>query len=755
MKSFIKILLLVSLTFLFSCRLTKKVPNGSALLFKQKIKIEYPEKTTAKLEEKELYNFIKQTPNKKLFGFFRFHLLLYNIGFKKIGEEPVLVDNFFTKSSTIQLKNYLNNKGYYNSTVKDTTIFAKNNPKKAKVFYYANVKKPYLIDSINYTIHDPVLNSIIVSNINKSFIKKGEILDINAFEKERDNYTQLLKNNGFYFFSKEYILFYVDSTKNSLKANIQLEIKNPIIQNKDTLTYNYHKRYRINNIYIYPDYSVSSDNDSLQLDTLKINEYIFIYKKSKFIKPKILQQCIFLKKDEYFQIDKVNKTQIQLANLNIFKFINIDFKVCENNSGENYLDCIIHLTPSKFQSITTELEGSHSLGDFGIYGNITYQNKNLFRGAEALDLKLRGGLEMQNTLNNQEKDNLFNTIEIGPEIHYNLKRFLLPFKTDRISKNTMPTTTFSGIYNYQKRPDAYTRNLSRFSFGYSWKESKYKKHIINPLDINFIKIYKEPLFAEKLKQFNDVNIIASYSDHLTSSSIWSFIFNNQDINKPRSFTFFMSNIEFSGNIIGVFNKAFKSKTDSLNRYQIFNIPYAQYIKTDFDYRHYKIFNKFNTIVFRAFVGLGYPYKNSKSMPFSKSYFAGGSTDLRAWRSRNLGPGADNSIYLIDKTGDIKLVGNVEYRFGIYSLLKGAFFIDMGNIWMFNKDEQRPLANFDFNRFYKEFAIGGGFGTRLDFSFFIVRIDASVPFKSPFNNKITLNKIKLDDIIFNLGIGYPF
>jgi outer membrane protein assembly factor BamA len=391
-------------------------------------------------------------------------------------------------------------------------------------------------------------------------------------------------------------------------------------------------------------------------------------------------------------------------------------------------------------------------------GNIVYQDNNLFRGAELLRIKLKGALEAQNVWGdfyskNHSSYQPFNTYEYGTEASIIFPKFFFPINQEKVSKYANPKTNITVGLNYQARKD-YTRYISNFNFGYDWREGSNKRHLLSLLDMNFVKVMQiDSTFYNYLINNYSRQILNSYQNHMTFGPKYSYIYNDQIYNKIKNFNYFRFNIELSG-INWIFNNL---------EYKLFNIAYSQYWKFDLDYRHYFYFNQDNILVIRSIFGLGAPQNNSKILPFEKSFYGGGANDIRAWKLRTLGPGgfSDNISGNFDKTGDIMIEQNIEYRFPLYKFLKGAMFIDAGNVWLINKDENRINGEFDIknpSRIIDEFAIGGGIGARFDFKFFIIRLDAAIPLRDPAINSRTkwvLPQTTINKIVFNLGIGYPF
>ena len=303
-----------------------------------------------------------------------------------------------------------------------------------------------------------------------------------------------------------------------------------------------------------------------------------------------------------------------------------------------------------------------------------------------------------------------------------------------------------------KRP-SYKRNVFNVSFGYDWDESDTKHHIIKPIDISLVKVFPTEDFAKDLEKLNDPRLKDQYTDHLISAMKYSFIFNNQDIRKLKNFIFFRGNLETCGNILNLIDHAIGAPKDTSGHFTLFNIRYAQYVRTDFDFRYYVIINKLNSIVFRSVFGIGIPYSNADALPFERGFYLGGANGMRGWRFRSLGPGAypgtdDN----LDMMGDIMIEENVEYRFPIYKFFKGALFVDVGNVWLIHEGQIKA------GKILSELAIDAGFGLRLDFKFFIFRVDGALKFRDPSepsHERWVIKNTGFNKILWNFGIGYPF
>ncbi|MBI5217847.1 MAG: BamA/TamA family outer membrane protein [Bacteroidia bacterium] len=724
-----------------------------------------------------LQNYIKQKPNKKILYLFRFHLWVYNIAntgkkwkWKKkigeiVGEKPVVLDDYYTKKSARQIGIYLKNKGYYHAKVKDSVIYYTN--KTADVIYVVAAGKPYTVRNIDYTIEDTEIRNIILNDSANSVIRRGVHFDVDKMQEERARMARLLNTKGYFYFVKEFIDYQVDSTLKSNQVDINLRLKNPqkIISETEFVP-DKHRKQKIKNIYIIPNYDQKKALQETEtyfknFDTLADNGFYFVYEKKMPIKPATVLRNIYLKSGDYYNISEVDKSYKFLSGLKIYKLINIQFVETADttSAGEEYMDCVIQLTPFTVQSYTFEVVGTNSSSDIGMGGNFIYQHKNLFRGAEILDLKVNAELQMLKNVVQEStaKNKIFNTTEIGGEAKLYIPKFLLPYKSEILSRKYEAKTTFTIAENYQNRPD-YTRTITSGTFGYFWKTSEYIKHFLNPIDISSIHLYDTVGF-----KYPDY-LRASYDDFLITAINYSFVFNNQKISKSKDFTFFSATIETAGNMPGLYYSSTNAAKDG-EYYKMLNVRYAQYLKSDIDYRFYHFFSTKNNLASRVFLGLGFPYGNSNELPFVKQYFCGGANSLRAWSVRSLGPGTyrDTTSTYNFQSADLKLEANFEYRFDIFWMFKGALFADVGNIWFMYKSDLGAEAKFKLDRFYKDLALGTGLGIRMDLSMFIFRCDFGLKIRNPneiesrrwilFSKKFDLMGDFLQNV--NIGIGYPF
>lgn len=776
--------LLMVVVLVAGCNNAKRLPNGKYLLKRNEIQTNNPQ-----LDKPDLESLIKQKPNKKALGLFRLKLTIYNWGTRiendsskikqwmknSAGERPVILDTVMTDNTMRQMSYYLENKGYFNSSIKKDIERQEN--KKAIVTYQISTHEPYRVRKVQYLLEDSTIRDELEKARITSLIQSGSIFDAGRFDDERDRLTEFLRNRGYYYFNKNFIQYKVDSAIEGHQLDVYIQINNRVYKAQmynDSLVSLPHHKYNIRDVYIYPDFDALREG-YVDYDTLHFEYsdrvYHYIYNKSLPYKPKSLNQFIFIKPGERYKMKDAEMTNRRLADLQQFKYINVEFvnihgdmKPWFRDTLPKKLDCYIRLTRSPKQSFTVEWLGKNTSRDLGTEISLIYSNKNLFRGSEVLNLNTNLALETQRIIGDDNDENVvgflpFNTIEYGVNANIDLPKFLLPIDQSRFPAYFKPRTRLSSGYNYRQRPD-YSRHLINLSFGYRWNETKTKQHQILVADINSIKLNPDSSFIEKLNEIDNKKFLSAYEDHLIVGGKYTFILNTQGSRKKEpDFWYLRTTFEPAGLVLNTLASAFNANQDAEGNYEIFRIRYAQYVRAEADYRYFYRFNERNQLATRISLGVGIPYGNLNVLPFEKSFFVGGANGIRAWQLRSLGPGGfSGDVSNFDKIGDISLESSVEYRFPIYDFFKGGLFIDAGNVWLKDKNDDFPLGHFQADRFFKQIAIGTGFGLRLDFSLFVLRLDAGVrmvdPSKSP-GNRWVLDEYKIKNTNINFGIGYPF
>jgi outer membrane protein assembly factor BamA len=766
---------------LYSCNNTFYLQNNEKLLGGIAIKIKGDQKN---INKDDVLAIVKQKPNKKILGAVKFHLGVYNFAkrgkerkwkkwlIENVAEEPVIFDSILMKRSTQQIKLFLDKKGYFDSFVKDTIIQRK---KRVRVIYSIKTSDPYLINTISYSIADTALSAIVFRDTVNSFIKKSFVFDQSKLEKERERISTLLKNKGYYYFSVDFVRFIADSFMKSKTVNVNVEIKNPTdVVNTNLKDKTAHNKYLIRKVIIYPEFDFLDRDVQFFEEKIQGQSIYFRNKGRQHYRKGLFLNSLFIVPTQPYNLADANLTYDRLAQLKIFGSVKLEFENTSDTLGY-FLDAVLKLGKSKPQSYALELQGTNSAGNYGIQGNVTFQNKNVFKGGEIF--RVKGSVEIKQVpvpfdsgIPSLLTFGAFNTIEFGPEVSLSIPKLTPNFKIDKFSK---ARTIFSTAYNYQKNPN-YFRTIFNTSFGYSIAKAK-TSWAIYPFELNFVNVQLDPRFQEAIEQSNNVSLRLRYQPQFFNNLRITFTNSNQTSAVLKNNYYIKLNGELAGVIPTLINewtdkpRIKRDDSGDSSFYHFtgirFNNPYAQFAKFEVDYRYYFRYSEDQTLVFRSYSGIAYAFGNSSTMPFVKSFFAGGADDIRAWRPRTLGPGSfvGEGFDQIERIGDLKLTLNAEYRFKVYKYLNAAFFADAGNIWLLNTDKftNKTGGQFQLNNFYKQIAMGVGVGLRFDFSFFIIRLDVGVPVYDP--QRIELNQsnwaifnLKDSDINFlNLGIGYPF
>lgn len=772
-------MLIATLLFISGCNVTRNLQPNEYLLIKNKFRI-----SSLKVSKDELSGYLQQEPNAKFLGLFRPNIAFYNAGSKgketkfkkwmktKLGSRPVLLDSNLTAITKKQIGIYIANKGYFNANIRDSVILHK---KKATVIYVVRLNLPYTIRSIHYAIADTQLAKFVFADTTKTLIHRGNNYDTYLLDGERTRITNGLLNHGYYHFSSLYIRYRVDSTFNNKKMDLTVEIRNPVIPSLrylGTFTESRHLRYTIGKIMIYPEYSLLQ-SDTLRYDTLMVtfkpsrhdtsgNTYYFLYKNKFRMKPRTMEQMIFLRSGTWFNLDDLNQTYSQLASLQVFNYMNIRLYDASGTGikDKDNLDCKILLSRVPLHSFSISADGTNSSGAFGVQGSISYMNRDIFRGAQLFRINLTGAAQMQGNIGPQTAKRFFNTIDVGANTSLTFPQFLIPIRPESLSKYFKPRTTISLGYDFQQRPDYY-RQISNISFGYNWNQPDKIKHVLNPAEITLVKIQPDSTFTSYLDNLSDKRLKNQYTNHLVAGLRYTMTYNGQEVNNVKDFFYIRSNFETGGNLIYGIDELVDAPKSSAGYYTLFHLQYAQFVRPDLDLRFYHFFGKTTSLVTRFYGGFGVPYGNSISLPFEKAFFGGGANDLRGWKMGTLGPGRyhnDTASNSFDQTGELQLQLNLEYRFPVYKYLRSALFMDMGNIWLLHNTPDLPGGMFQLKYFIPDIAIDMGIGIRADFDYFTVRLDPAVPIRVPYyfqNRHWYAGKLGLSDIIWNFGIGYPF
>jgi len=752
---------LFSVLFMTSCSNTKYLPEGELLYTGATIKMEGNE--TPKKEQKALKSALKKImrpkPNSKFLGL-RPKLFVYNLvgtpkkekGIKywlkfKVGEPPVFYSKVDLEYSKSVIQNFAENNGYFNTK---TSADSTRNGKRAEANYTVNAKKQYKIREVKFPTDSSVISTAVRRTSRRSLLKKDNGYSLETIKEERVRIDARLKEKGFYYFNPDYLKVQVDSTVADHQVDLIVKVKSETPNLAET-------QFRINKIIVYPNYSIGSDSIKPSPDAIEKYKDFTIIDSEKLFKPRIFDRALYFKKGDLYNRTNHNLSLNRLVNLGTFKFVKNQFRASDTLG--NYLDAYYYLTPLPKKSIRVEiLAKTNSANYTGTELNVNWSNRNTFRGAELLTISAFGGLEVQVSGLNKG----FNVYRVGSEANLVWPRFISPFH-HKISSGFVPKTKATLGYEFQNRTKLYSLQTLKGSFGYLWKESEQKEHQLNVTEItyaspqNVTALYEEQILANpSLGKVIEKQLIFGPS--------YSYTFTNTMSKRRKNTFYYKGSVSLSGVITGAITGA--KNTDPV---KVFGVPFSQFIKVENEFRHYLKLGDESKLASRIIVGAGYAYGNSEELPFIKQFFIGGTNSLRAFRARSIGPGtydgsATTSAFLADQSGDVKLEFNTEYRAKIYGLVKGALFLDAGNIWLMNDNPEKPGAQFS-KKFLNEIAVGAGAGLRFDFSFLILRTDLAFPIRKPYlpdGQRWVLDQINFgssswrkENLVFNLAIGYPF
>ncbi len=783
-------------------------PNGKTLGFPLSLYFynlgnsEKPQKASEWGKKKpKTYNFIKSIFSEKQSIGFANSMIGLNNWFLRNGQAPVIIDEQKVQKSVLELNSYYKTQGYFKAQVayeRDTV-----GKKKGSIRYLITKGQPLYLDTISYNIESPILDSIYKRSLSDSYLKSGEQYKDANFRSEAKRLTRLFRNSGIYHFNENLIGFYeIDPERIDYKTNVDLRISDRFLYEKGQIKQVPLKIQKLRNVNIYTDYSFEKkDQKESEITTYKgLNFKSF--EKLRY-NPKLLSQSIFIRPNDVYTDTLRNLTRFHLKSLKNFKTINIRYDTISGSDDE--LDVNIFLTPIERYTLGLETELTHSnIRDLGVSGKFSIINRNTFKGAEIFKLSFLGSFFNASQDANQS-GNFFNSWEIGADLSLEVPRFLAPFGLGKVVPKSMsPVTTFTlgtsiqknigldrqtitGLIDYKWQYDPkktvqleifntqYVRNL-RIGTYFQIFNSEYLKlqnivqayNTATSSNITITNSGASPVEAMNTifnntafqtsnpTEFRDnLNILDRYniitSDFLIPTIAYSFTYNNQTNYTDNNFSFFKVRVANSGNVAGFVSK----KRNANNRKTLFNIPLAQYFKVDLEYKKFWEIDGRSVFGFRSFLGAILPYDNS-DIPFTKSYFAGGSNDIRAWQTYDLGPGRRNSG-LEYNIGSLKFLTSAEYRFDVFGSLKGALFVDAGNIWdITNSIFADEEAKFDGLRSLKDIAVGSGFGLRYDFSFLVFRLDVGFKMHEPYlTGNRWLRNYNFSNAVYNIGINYPF
>lgn len=775
---YIVVALLVGV-LLSSCNVTRLIPSNEYLLQRVKIAEDKSLPRSERIKGDEVMKYIRQKPNKHFLGtdFYAWIYLMakpdvdngWNNLKRKMGEPPVLLNMRDTERSASNLKVYLDSRGYYSSDVEfevDTTY----RHKRAKVTYSLHQGKPYNISSISYDFRDRSLESILLPDTINTLLHRGDVFDISVLEAERQRITLYLKDRGYYNFSVNNVEYLADTLSGDRKVGVKVIINQNLAgyNARGEAVYDDHEVYRLRNVNVIPRYDAvfaKSDGESYfkGFDSVEYKGLNVLFRDNRpKVRPKVLRGAIPIYPNYLYNYSDVNRTYSNLMAMGYFKSARVNFsEVADTKANasstrvkERLLDCDIYCTPALQQSIKAELEAATTSSFYGLTAVVGYQNRNIFRGAEMLEITGTAGYEYMKAPNSKKK----HAMEFGISASLSFPRFLLADYAIR-SNTTAPKTKLELSYNYQDRP-YYQRGLSSISWVYSWRRNTNSSFMVRPIGINWVDVsYIDQNYFNSLQ---NQYLKYSFQSQLIVAISGSYLLKKTYKSAPNNTTTVRANLELAGNLLSGLSHLLAKPAENKDYYELLGIRFSQYARADVNASHKIMFGKVTALAARLYAGLAYAYGNSDAVPFDRLFYAGGSNSMRGWAPRTLGPGsspAPTNVVYPTQLGDMKLEANLEFRFPIWGMFHGATFFDLGNIWYVGrKNADYPDSSvFHFNDFYKQLAFNTGVGLRLDIKFAILRLDWGIQLHNPNNpeGQRWIHNFKWRNTFLNFGVGYPF
>lgn len=789
------VVMLFVVIFVAACSVARSIPEGSYLLSRVDIEAddETPREERITEERDDLLKRVRQTPNKRFLGM-NFYVWIYqkanpekdnwwNNFKRKIGEEPVLLNNDLTQRSIDNLEVYMQTKGYFSSSV-TCDVDTISRKRRAHLTYRLKQCEAMRIESIDYEFRDTSLRHIILADTAGRLIKRGDVLDITLLDEERNRIASYLNNCGYFDFTVNNITYDVDTLGLDNRARVSMVIAPRLVtyNERGRPVYEDHSVYRISKINIYPTYdpmlrSTSGFRPGAHIDTMSYGGLSIIrdVDASPRLRDEVLRRVIPLQPNSIYRSNEVQATYNELMSLGLFRNTKVGFTLSDQPESmvtymgaehdaagefidikERYLDCNIYCTPALKQSMKIEVEASSTSSFYGLSATLGYTNNNVFRGAEAFDIAARFGFEFMYARDVAKRS----AQELNITAGLSFPRFLTPFHVSYGDIVSQPRTRLELAFDFQNRP-YYRRNIFTARWAYSWRRGERSSFVFRPIDINWIDV--KSVDQQFLADIDNQYLRTSFESQLNAGLTASYVYNTQRNKLDGTSTLVRANLETSGNLLQGVESLFSHHAEGKDYYEIFGIRYSQYVRADVNLSHTEDLGNKMALAGRLFAGVGVTYGNSRgrSIPFDRMFYCGGANSMRGWVPRTLGPGSVtsmvNTLYPA-QVGDMRLEANLEFRFPIWYIFHGALFFDAGNVWYLRKSEA-SVGNevFRFNDFYKQLGFNTGLGLRIDATFVILRIDLGLQLHNPGRpvGERWIHDFKWKNMALNFGVGYPF
>ena len=727
--------LLTAALLMCGCSATRDLPEDVYMLDRVRVVADGKYKD---INPSKLKSYIRQKGNARWFYALKIPLGVYamagkdsswiNRTLRNMGEAPVVYDTLMAQQTCEILRQALQNKGYLDAEVE---LFLDKKGRKVNAYYVLHPNEPYFVSDFDTEIRDSVIARLLADR--KMQIRIGQRFSVDALNSERSEITSFLQDRGYFRFHKEYITYKARRHDEEKKVDVKL-IVHPYYtaEGKDTL----HAHYDIRNI----EYESGAPNDSVI-----------------HLRRHVLEENTFIEKGKPYSASDLQNTYNHFGRLGAVRYTNINFEPVPDTS---LLDTRIQIQTNKPSTISFQPEGTNTAGDLGAAASLTYQNRNLFKGAETFSVQLRGAYEAIRGLEGYKNQDF---IEYSIESRLSFPRFIFPFLSSDVRRRIIATSEVSLTFDSQDRPEFHRRVLSAV-WRYNWRpQGHHDSYRIDLIDLNYVFMpwISETFKKEYLDDTTNSNAILryNYEDLFIMKMGFGWTYNNGRYALK-------TNVETAGNLLNLSSRIFKPEMNENQQYMLFGIAYAQYVKGDFDFTK-QLLSRLSKdqLVFHFGFGIAYPYGNSRILPFEKRYFSGGANSVRGWSVRSLGPGSykdkDGQINFITQTGDLKLDLNLEYRTHLFWKFGGALFVDAGNIWTLRDYKDQPGGQFQIGSFLRDLAVSYGLGVRLNFDYFILRFDLGMKavnpaYKTEEEDHYPLIHPRLSrDLAFHFAVGLPF
>ena len=777
------------------CNVTRSLSDGEYLVahvdFEEDRSTPRDQRITEDNDGLDVY--VRQTPNKRFLGI-NFYVWVYqkanpekdnwwNNFKRKIGEEPVILNQDLTEKSITNLETYLRTKGYFHSDV-TYDLDTVRRPHRVDVTYKIRQGEPTRINSLNYEFRDSSLRNIILADSAGCLLKHGDVLDITLLDAERERIASYLNNRGYFDFTVNNISYDVDTLGHPYSADVQMVVR-PTLKDYDQRgmpVWEDNAIYRLRNINVYPTYdpmlrSTMGFTSSAVIDTTYRGGLTIIRDRNARpqLRNSVLRRIIPLYPNYIYSSEQVTQTYNELMAIGFFRNAKVDFTRVEGDDSfvtfmdvdggddvelrttrERFLDCNIYGTPQLKQSMKVEVEASSTSTFYGLSATVGYSNRNVFRGAEAFDISARFGFEFMYARDVKKRS----AHELGITAGLSFPRILAPFTVRPGLNISQPRTRLELAFDYQDRP-YYERNIFTTRWAYSWKGGERSSFIFRPIDINWIDV--KSVDEAFLADIDNKYLRTSFESQLTAGLSASYTYNTQRSDMDRDATMVRANLETAGNLIQGLEALFSHHATGKDYYEILGVRYSQYVRAELNVSQRIDLGHNMVLAGRLYGGVGVTYGNShdRSIPFDRMFYCGGANSMRGWVPRTLGPG--NRLQMNDtkypaQVGDLRLEANAEFRFPVWWIFHGALFLDVGNVWYLrDTEDSNPEEVFQFNNFYKQLGFNTGLGLRIDATFVILRIDLGLQLHNPGRpeGERWIHDFKWKNMALNFGVGYPF